>query len=224
MLPWIKLDSAAVAGGREELRLMRRGDEFAIVLGGNTLMSSRMSGSEEALASLALEKLKGRKNLKLLIGGLGMGFTLRAALSGIAEDARVTVAELVPAVFAWAQGPMGAVFAGCLEDPRVDVQVSDVAVLMAKSKGTYDAILLDVDNGPDGLTKSANDGLYSHKGLHAAKAALKRGGVLTVWSSGPDAQFTQRMQQAGFKVEVEQVRARRNGKGPRHVIWVGVRT
>lgn len=224
MLPWIKLDSAPVDGGREELRLMRRGDEFSIILGGNTLMSNRMSGSEEALANLALDKLTGRKNIKVLIGGLGMGFTLRAALRGLGVDGRVTVAELLPAVYAWAQGAMAEVFEGCLEDPRANVQVIDVAVLMAQSKGLYDAIMLDVDNGPDGMTQTANDGLYSHKGLNVAKAALKPGGVLTVWSSAPDDQFTQRMKQAGFKTEVEHVRARSNGKGPRHVIWVGVRT
>lgn len=223
MLPWITLDTAKISGGKDDLRLMRRGDEFSIVLGGNTLMSNRMSGSEEALANLALDKLGGRKNLRVLIGGLGMGFTLRAALSGVGADARVTVAELLPAVYGWAQGAMAEVFEGCLEDARADVRVIDVARQMAESKGVYDAIMLDVDNGPDGMTQTANDGLYSHKGLSVAKAALRPGGVLTVWSSAGDEQFTRRMEQAGFKTNVAQVRARSNGKGPRHVIWVGVR-
>lgn len=223
MQRWDLLDTAMIAGEKEPLRLMRRGDEYSIVLGGNTLMSNRMSGSEEALANLAIAKLGGRKKPHMLIGGLGMGFTLRAALEGFGPDAKVTVAELVPQVVNWARGPMAEVFKGCLDEPRVRVHQGDVAKLMAMSQGVFDAIVLDVDNGPEGMTQSVNDGLYGHMGLSVAKAALKPGGVLAVWSSAGDDAFTQRMKDAGFQTDVEHVRARSNGKGPRHVIWVGVR-
>jgi spermidine synthase len=189
-----------------------------IVLGGNELMSSRMSGSEEALALMTIERLS-TDAPHLLIGGYGMGFTLRAALARLGPNARVTVAELVPEIIAWARGPMAALAAGCLDDPRVAVLMDDVAALIAAAPKRYDAILLDVDNGPDGLTRAANDRLYAAQGLAAAKAALKPGGVLAIWSAEPDAKFTRRLQHAGFAVEEVSVRARSGGKGARHVIW-----
>ena len=189
MIPWIELDSAKVPGGREELRLKRRGSEFSIMLGANELMNSRLSGSEEALARLACARIGDRRGATVLIGGLGMGFTLRAALDELALDARVVVAELVPSVVAWARGPMAELFAGSLDDPRVNVREADVADLIASGNGVYDAILLDVDNGPDGLSRSANDRLYDMQGLAAARAALAPGGVLAIWSSHPDRRF-----------------------------------
>lgn len=219
MIPWIQLDSARVPGGGE-LRLKQRGTEFSIMLGANELMNSRLSGSEEALARLACARLGGRPAPHLLIGGLGMGFTLRAALAELPGDARVTVAELVPEVVAWARGPMAGVFEGCLDDPRVTVRETDVADLIRPAKAAYDAILLDVDNGPEGLSRKANDALYDHSGLAAARVALRPGGVLAVWSSAPDAGFARRLGQAGFSVEETRARARRGGGGARHVIWL----
>jgi spermidine synthase len=193
------------------------------VLGRNELMSSRMSGSEEALAVMTCERLGGRKAPHLLIGGYGMGFTLRAALAALGRDARVTVAELVPEIVRWARGPMAELAAGCLDDKRVTLVEDDVAALIEQGQGAYDAILLDVDNGPDGLSREGNDRLYSAGGLAAAKAALRPGGILAIWSAAPDAAFARRLAKAGFLVEEVGVRARSNGKGPRHVIWFATR-
>jgi len=216
------IDVARVPGG-EELKLFRRGGDFMIVLGRNELMSSRTSGSEEALATLACARIAGRKAPHLLVGGYGMGFTLRAALGVLGREAQVTVAELVPEILAWARGPMREMTGDCLADPRVRTVEGDVAALIGAARQEYDAILLDVDNGPDGLTRAGNDGLYSAPGLAAAKAALRPGGVLAVWSAAPDAAFTRRLGQAGFAVEEVAVRARANGKGPRHLIWLATR-
>jgi len=220
MKPRQLIGTARIPGG-EALRLFRRGDDFMIVLGRNELMSSRMSGSEEKLAVMTCARLRGRGAPHLLIGGYGMGFTLRAALAALPPDARVTVAELVSEIIEWARGPMAEYMAGCLDDPRVDLVERDVAALIAEARGTYDAILLDVDNGPDGLVRGANERLYSKRGLAAAKAALRPSGVLAIWSAAPDAAFSRRLAQAGFAVEEVVVRARSNGKGPRHVIWFG---
>ncbi|MHA6718782.1 spermine/spermidine synthase domain-containing protein [Sphingomonas sp. RS6] len=217
MTPRELIDTAEVPGG-PPLRLFRRGDDFMIVLERNELMNSRMSGSEVALAEMALERL-GKAQPHVLIGGYGMGFTLRAALAMLGGAARVTVAELVPKIIQWARGPMAELAAGCLDDPRVRVIEDDVGAVIAAGRGTYDAILLDVDNGPDGLTREGNDGLYSMAGLAAARAALKPGGILAVWSAAPDPAFARRLRDAGFRVEEVAVRARANGKGPRHVIW-----
>ena len=188
-----------------------------IVLDRNELMNSRMSGSEEALATMAIERL-GRPAAHLLIGGYGMGFTLRAALAALGPKARVTVVELVPEILAWAREFMPEMTGGCLDDPRVELVIGDVAE--AIRGGTYDAILLDVDNGPDGLTRDANDRLYSAAGLAAAKAALKPGGILAVWSAAPDRHFTRRLSDAGFAVDEVALKARANGKGaaPRHLV------
>ena len=217
MIPRELLGTASVPGGGE-LRLFRRGGDYMIVLGGNELMSSRLSGSEEALASMTCERLAADAP-HLLIGGYGMGFTLRAALAQLAPASRVTVAELVPEIIDWALGPMAALTAGCLDDPRVQLVAGDVADAIGMAQQRYDAILLDVDNGPDGLTRAANDRLYSMQGLATAKAALRPGGVLAVWSAAPDAAFSRRLTAAGFGVEEVAVRARGNGKGARHVIW-----
>jgi spermidine synthase len=222
MIPWEKLDVAQMPGGGE-LRLMRRGQELSIMSGSIELMNSRLSGSEEALASLTCAPLKGARRSRVLIGGLGMGFTLRAALAELQADAAVVVAELTPAVVAWARGPMAGLFAGCLEDPRVTVREADVAEVIDEARGAYDAILLDVDNGPGGLNREANDGLYSLAGLAAARQALKPGGTLAVWSATQDAAFVQRLKRSGFAVEEKHVRATGGKRGARHVIWLARR-
>jgi spermidine synthase len=217
------IDTAIVPGGGETLRLFRRGRDFMIALGATELMSSRMSGSEEALAVMTCERLDSTKP-RLLIGGYGMGFTLRAAQAVLGADARLTVAELVPEIINWARGPMAKLAAGCLDDPRVEVMLDDVAGVIGRARGDYDAILLDVDNGPNGLTRDSNDRLYSTRGLAAARAALRPGGVLAVWSAAADPAFVRRMGEAEFAVDEVGVRARGNGRGSRHVICFGRRT
>jgi spermidine synthase len=219
MIPWIQLAEAEVPDGGV-LRLMRRGAEFSIMAGPIELMNSRLSGSERALATLVCERLGPVKAPEVLIGGLGMGFTLRAALADLPSTARVVVAELIPAVVAWARDPLSHIFEGSLEDPRVTIRETDVAALIAEAKSGFDAILLDVDNGPGGLSREANDGLYSAQGLAAARRALRPGGILAVWSSGPSREFTSRLHRAGFRTEEVKVRANRTGKGARHVIWL----
>jgi len=219
MIPWLQVDIARVPGAEVELRLMRRGTEFSMMLGPNELMNSRLSGSEEALATLACRRLEAVKGPHLLIGGLGMGFTLRAALAVLGADARITVAELVPAVIAWARGPMAAIFGDSLNDPRVDIREADVADVIGARASAFDAILLDVDNGPEGLIRKANDALYDPKGLKAIRRALRPGGVLAVWSSGPHPAFTKRLRDAGFEVNEVNLRATTKRSGARHVIW-----
>jgi spermidine synthase len=206
-----------------ELRLFRRGSEFSIRLGHYELMNSRLRGSEEALATVVCERIRSRDRPHLLIGGLGMGFTLRAALAALGPKARILVAELVPAVVGWARGPMSDIFGACLTDPRLDIRETDVGRLIRSGPSAYDAILLDVDNGPAGLTRKANDALYDVEGLSAARAALRAGGVLGVWSSGPDASFSRRLRQAGFDVDEVRARAHTSRGGARHVIWVATR-
>ena len=223
MIPWSLLATAPVPGGGGELRLLRRGAEFSIRLGVAELMNSRLSGSEEALAVLACERIRHRGRPRVLIGGLGMGFTLRAALAALDASARIEVAELVPAVVQWAEGPMAEIFGGSLRDPRVRVALADVAAIIRAAATAYDAILLDVDNGPEGMTRQANDRLYDARGLAAARSALRPGGVLAVWSSGPDRRFTQRLRDAGFAAEEIPTRARGARGGARHVIWLATR-
>ncbi|MDB5724385.1 MAG: spermidine synthase [Novosphingobium sp.] len=212
------LGTAQVPGG-ERLELYSHGRDFMIVLQRNELMSTRMRGSEEALATMTIERLGRNKVPRLLIGGYGMGFTLRAALANLGPKAHVTVAELVPEIVEWARGPMAELAAGCLDDLRVLLRQGDVADAIAEGAGAYDAILLDVDNGPDGLVRDENDRIYSRSGLQAAKRALTPGGILAVWSAASDKAFAGRLQRAGFAVDEVQVSARGNGKGPKHVIW-----
>jgi spermidine synthase len=216
VIPWSLLDTAKIPGGGGELRLMQRGSEFSIRLGQAELMNSRRVGSEEALATLSCRRIRDRPRPRILIGGLGMGFTLRAALAALGPDAEIDVAELVPAVVAWARGPMAEVFGGCLEDQRVRIHEADVGRLIGSGAATYDAILLDVDNGPAGLTRKDNDALYNAAGLEAARAALRSRGVLAVWSTAPDRAFTERLSKTGFAVEQVRVRA----GGARQVIWI----
>lgn len=222
MKPRELIATAKVPGG-VELKLVRHGDDHMIMVDNNELMSSRVGGSEEALATMTCDRLRKGIAPHLLIGGFGMGFTLRAALAMLAPKARVTVAELVPEIIDWARGPMATLTAGCLDDPRVHLIAGDVAAAITTATNLYDAILLDVDNGPSGLVRAANDGLYSVKGLGAAMSALRPGGILAIWSAAPDAAFTKRIKHAGFSVEEVTVRARSNGKGPRHTIWFGSR-
>ncbi len=222
MIPWQHLDTAQVPGDGDELRLMRRGTEYSIMTGGIELMNSRLSGSEEALATLAFERIGARPGARILIGGLGMGFTLRAALGAFGTDAKIVVAELVQGVIAWARGPLGDLYSGSLSDPRATIHQGDVGELIRAEEAAWDAILLDVDNGPGGLSRKENDGLYSTSGLAAAKRALRPGGVLEVWSSTRDTAFTQRLKRAGYAVEEIGVRAHK-GRGARHVIWMATR-
>ncbi len=184
MIPWKLLDTSLIPGTGDTLRLMQRGTEFSIKLGQNELMNSRLSGSEEALATLSCQRIAGRTGARVLIGGLGMGFTLRAALSVLPAQATIVVAELVPAVIAWARGPMSEVFQNSLHDPRVEVLRGDVLEAMKAGSNAYDAILLDVDNGPEGLTRGSNDNLYDRTGLQSARMALRAEGF---WRCGrPD--------------------------------------
>ncbi|HEX8468828.1 MAG TPA: MnmC family methyltransferase [Allosphingosinicella sp.] len=223
MLPRVLIDSAPIPGGGGELRLIRRGDDFWIMLGANALMSTRLRGSEEALATLACERIAGRPRPALLIGGLGMGFTLRAALGALGPDARLVVSELVPAIVKWARGAMAHVHGGSLDDPRVKVAMGDVGDLIAEASASFDSILLDVDNGPDALSRETNDRLYDLDGLHRAKAALKPGGVLAIWSAADDPAFSRRLAKAGFRVEEVTVRAHAGRKGAKHMIWLASR-
>ena len=218
MIPRELIGTAQVPGG-EELRLFRHGRDFMIVLDRNELMSTRRSGSEEALATMAWERIQGTKKPHILIGGYGMGFTLRAALNVLPADGMVTVVELVPEILEWARGPMVDLAAGCLDDPRVLVVRADVAQFISGNPGEYDAILLDVDNGPDGLVREDNNVLYSGTGLREAKRALNPNGVLAIWSADPDPAFMRRLQKTGFDVDEVRVPARSNGKGSKHTIW-----
>ena len=217
------LGSAVIPGDGGEMRLYRRGSEYSIRVGAYELMNSRVHGSEDALAWLVCERLGRVSKQSILIGGLGMGFTLAGVLNGCNANSRVVVAELVPEVVAWNRGMMGTVSGHPLDDRRVSVVEEDVAAVMKRGRGKYDAILLDVDNGPAGLTAKANDWLYGAAGLRAAFGALRPNGILAVWSAGPDPAFTRRLQQAGFVSEEVPVRGRAANKGSRFLIWIARR-
>lgn len=219
VLPWIQLDTTDIPGSDAKLRLMQRGTEYTIKIGANELMSSRMFGSEEALATLTCFRIKALPDPKILIGGLGMGFTLRAALKVTPPDARLTVVELLPAIVRWGRGPLTELFAGCLDEPRVMLREADVSTVIRASRNSYDAIMLDVDNGPEGLVREGNNALYNLTGLQAAYDALRPGGVMSVWSSGQDVKFTARLRKTGFATEVINVDASGSRGRARHVIW-----
>ena len=220
MNPWILLDELTVPGDGGIMKLYQRAHEFSISIKNEELMNSRMHGSEDALAELACKRVADRKKPKILIGGLGMGFTLGAALANLEANAEVVVAELIPAVVQWNRTHLAELAGHPLDDSRVTVCESDVRLVIKAGKDTYDAILLDVDNGPDGLTHQGNDRLYTHGGLAAAKAALKPGGILGVWSAEPDKSFSKRLRGSGFKMEEVSVRARGKRGGRRHTIWL----
>lgn len=218
MKPWLLLDTVEIPGGPDLLRLKRRDDEFAISLGSLELMNNRRNASEKALATLACARLPDPSRAHVLIGGLGMGFTLCAALEGLGEQARVVVAELVPGVVDWARGPLAHLFGGSLADPRVELRTEDVRETIRSGRGRYHAILLDVDNGPEAFTHLDNDRLYDSAGLASARNALRPGGVLGVWSNARDRAFSARLRGAGF--DVEEVRVHANGRsGRRHLVW-----
>ena len=222
MKAWELLGEARTPDG-SDLRLTRRDDEYVILANGKALMSSRMHGSEEALATLACGDVRTMERPRVLVGGLGMGFTLRAVLDLLPSDAIVTVAELVPAVIEWNRERLAALAAHPLKDARVRVEVADVGFTLRGNPGRYDVILLDVDNGPAAFTDAANVGLYDNGGVAAAHAALRPGGTLAVWSAWDDRTFEQRLRSHGFDVEVTRVRARLKKGGPRHTIFVGVK-
>jgi spermidine synthase len=220
--PWEVLGQARTPDGAT-MTLTRSGAEHVIRVDGQHLMSSRMHGSEEALAALACARARALPAPRVLVGGLGMGFTLRAALDQLPAEAAVLVVELLPAVVVWNRSLLGHLAGHPLTDPRVEVEVTDVAATLRASGERFDAILLDVDNGPAAFTSTDNDGLYDERGLAAVRESLAPGGVLGVWSAKDDRRFQQRLRAAGFTVEVRQARAHLN-KGPRHTIFVGYRS
>ena len=203
------------------MKLIRRSDEYIILANGKPLMSSRMHGSAEALATFACGRVQTLEQPSVLIGGLGMGFTLRATLDLLPPDAMVVVAELIPAVVEWNRGPLGPLAGDPLEDKRVRVEIGDVAVTLSSRPGQFDVVLLDVDNGPTAFTASNNAGLYDDRGIAAARAALKMDGVLAVWSAHEDRKFEHRLRHGRFDVQVERVRGRLKKGGPRHTIFLG---
>ncbi|RDC59449.1 Spermidine synthase [Alteripontixanthobacter maritimus] len=221
MLPREPVDSAQIPGGGT-LELVRHGKDYIIMLGRDELMGTRMQFSEEQLAELTLDRLDVPAP-RILIGGYGMGFTYRAALARLPKEGRVVVAELVPEILDWAKGPLADLTGNTLDDPRGRVEIEDVSDLIGDASDRfqplYDAILLDVDNGPDGLVRGDNNKLYSRTGLARARDALNPGGILAVWSAGPDPQFARRLKNARFEVEERVVKARPNNKGPRFTIW-----
>ena len=223
MKPWILLGESHTPDGTR-LTLMLRDREHVIFADGKLLMSSRMHGSEEALATLACAHVTSAAAPRVLVGGLGLGFTLRATLDVLPPRATVVVAELVPAVVEWNRGPLGPLASHPLDDPRVEVAVGDVAGVIKGHRAGFDAILLDVDNGPDAFTSSLNAGLYANDGVVQAHAALTPHGVLAVWSAWEDRKFEQRLRWAGFTVTMHRVRARLKQGGPRHTIFLGTRS
>jgi spermidine synthase len=222
MNAWKLLDSSPIPGSTSQLHLYQRAEEFSIRVDRHELMNSRTYASEDALAELGCARIRERKQARVLIGGLGMGYSLRKALATLSTDADVVVAELVPAIVTWNREVLGHLATHPLRDRRVSVRQEDVARVIGERKSAYDAILLDVDNGPEGLTRKANDKLYAHNGLMAARSALRPGGVFGVWSSSPDQAFVRRLRAAEFETDEIKVRARDNGKGARHTIWLSV--
>lgn len=216
----LELLGETVAPDGTDLKLVRRDTEYIILANGKSLMSSRMHGSEEALATFGCRRARTLAQPAVLVGGLGMGFTLRATLDLLPLDATVLVAELLPAVVEWNRGPLGPLAGHPLKDKRVRVEVGNVGAALCAGRSRFDAVLLDVDNGPAAFTAQDNAGLYDNRGVAAAHAALKRGGILAVWSAREDRKFEQRLRYAGFAVEVERVRARLKKGGPHHVIFL----
>jgi len=223
VIPWNRLSRASIPGGGGELLLLERNGEFVIRAGGRELMTSRAHASEEELGALAAAALGARQAPRVLVGGLGMGYTLAAALRTLGPGAELVVAELVPEVVAWNRGPLGHLAGHPLRDPRVRVRELDVAAEIREARGAYDAIVLDVDNGPEALTRRGNDWLYGRSGLGAAFAALRPGGLLAVWSASAAAPFARRHRAAGFRVEESHLPAASGGRGGRRVVWLALR-
>jgi spermidine synthase len=219
---WVHLDTAPIPGSTETLRLMRSGEDISIFVGSAELMTNQDRGSEQALATLTCARLRDRPRPRILIGGLGMGFTLRAALDALGPSAQIVVAELIPAVTEWARGPLAHLHAGSLDDPRLDLRLEDVNRTIQSGRAQFDAILLDVDNGPEGLTQRSNNRLYDEWGLGRARFALRPGGILAVWSGAPNRKFKARLKRCGFEVDEQRVYA--SGRsGRRHVLWLATR-
>lgn len=223
MIPWTLLGSAVIPGDGGEMRLYQRDSEYSIRVGSYELMNSRVHASEDALASLVCSRIRDRQPVRLLIGGLGMGFTLAAVLLEIDSQSAVVISELVPEVVAWHRGPLRAVSGTTLDDPRVTIREEDVGKIIRTSHAVFDAIVLDVDNGPRALTSKQNDWLYGPTGLRAANVALRPGGILAIWSAGPDPAFTRRLQGAGFTAEEVPVRGRGAKGGARYLIWIATK-
>lgn len=222
MLQNILLETAEIPQGGGQLKLYQRGKEFSIWVSGDReleLMNNSVYGSEEALAELTCTKVARRKDPTVLIGGMGMGYTLAAALKNLGDNAKVYLAELVPQVVEWNRKYLGEFSGHPLKDKRVKVQIGDVGRILRSAENNYDAILLDVDNGPEGLTKTNNNWLYSYQGLTVAKNALKEHGILAVWSVSDEPKFTERLEKVGYKVSVEKVRTHGH-KGSHHIIWL----
>ena len=220
MIPWKTIDRTQLPAGGGELSLHRRGDEFSIRVDGLELMNSLAHESEDALATLACKRIAGRQSPCVLIGGLGMGFTLAAALHELGSKAQVEVAELMPEVVAWNREHLAEMSGRPLQDKRVTVREDDVVKILAKERGAYDAIMLDVDNGPEGLTLKGNRWLYTRKGLEASYAALRPAGVLAIWSDKSHDAFVKRLQQVGFVVEEIRVKSRTRHGAARYTIWI----
>ncbi len=220
MIPWEEIDRAEVPGHKGEVILLKRGTEFSIRTAGTELMNSRRHGSEDSLAELTFSRIKRKPGLRILIGGLGMGYTLAAALEESEPDTLITVSELIPAVVRWNREHMGHLAGMPLNDPRVSVEEEDAVETIRKRKSAWDAILLDVDNGPYGLTRKANDRLYDRSGLKTSFSSLRPEGILSVWSSDGDKAFTRRLKQCGFQTETMTVPVHKSGKGGRHTIWL----
>ena len=220
MRHWSQLGEAPIPGTGRCLTLHRDKDNFYIrVSAGGELMNSRKHGSEDALGRLPCQRLKRPDTARVLIGGLGMGFTLAAALRELGPGAKVTVAELIPEVVDWNRGPLGDCAGRPLDDERTRVHVGDVGPLMSSRPAYFDAIALDVDNGPEGFTSTANDQLYDAEGITTAMQALRPGGILAYWSAGPDRVFSARLRKCGLSVEEIVVHAHGN-KGAKHTLWL----
>ncbi|MFQ3251216.1 spermidine synthase [Glaciecola sp.] len=221
MIPWVQLGTAQIPNNGGELKFSQRGDEFSIRLSGirGELMNSRVYNSEKELSTMGCAHITTKDNAHVLVGGLGMGYTLASALKSVNENSKVTVAELIPEVVEWNKGPLGNCAKNPLQDPRAIVHVGDVKELLTTNKPTYDAILLDVDNGPEGLTHSNNNWIYSLEGLQDIYKVLRPKGMLAIWSAGPDYLFTVRLKKAGYEVSTRIARARK-GKGSKHTIFL----
>ncbi|CAD7341968.1 spermidine synthase [Sphingomonadales bacterium 56] len=204
-------------GGR--LRLLRRGQDYSIRFGNNELMGNQVRHSEEALATLTCQRVT-EGDARVLIGGLGMGFTLGAALRSLPPTAEIMVTELIPEIVNWAKGPLSHLFHDYLSDPRVVLELADVHDVIASAEARFDAIMLDVDNGPDGLIHLANERLYCNWGLRTAHAALKPGGILAIWSAYSDDAFVARLESNGFDVDEVEVAAVVDGENTIHTVWL----
>ena len=223
MSNWDLIETTVIPGSGGEMQLFQSEGEYSIsVEGSGVLMSTWAHQSEDALAELACRKIAGRPNPRILIGGLGMGFTLAAALRYLGDDAEVVVAELVPGVVAWNRGVLGKYAGHPLQDARTTIKEGDVAKLLRKERQAFDSILLDVDNGPEGMTRKKNDWLYTEDGLTEAYTALRPGGILAIWSAGPSRNFRERLRKVGYTVQQNRV-PEQDDKGDLHAIWLAER-